>query len=246
MLAAVPDGVALLVAWYLPVPSLEALRLASVRWVRLATHDALWDAAATLRWEGKQLETAAPLIAAQASSRDVYWSVEEDGKRCLITDDDVARLRWAFSDGSQLCDFGRDHRLRMSSGMGGADGFQWSIDEESRAVMIANFPAHEVKRLENWGWVMKNEFIFIISVAMDGDEEAAPCGAAAAAEVRAAFDDACSGAGDAAAPLTSGDTAAGVLNHILRLLAVARRGRGLVPHGGGGGGVDGLRDAAGR
>ena len=108
----------------------------------------------------------------------------------------------------------------------------WSIDEEGQLI-VAHFPPHTVERLPNWGWVMKNQFIFIIEAAVETENmETVTINPSA---VRALFDAACRGAGAQAATLETEDTsttagrASSVLNLILGRLLAAREGRGMLP-----------------
>ena len=39
----------------------------------------------------------------------------------------------------------------------------WSINPNG-TIQISHFPEHFVERLPSWGWVIKNQFIFIISI----------------------------------------------------------------------------------
>jgi len=190
------------------------------------------------------MTTAQPLaerlIAEGEPWRSIYWAVEADGSRCAITKDEIVRLSWAFSDAVQLCDFRADGTLHMT-GVGGPSGLPWSIDERTHGasevrnnqLIVAHFPPHTVERLPNWGWVMKNQFIFIIEAAVETENmETVTINPSA---VRALFDAACRGAGARAAPLETEDTsttagrATSVLNLILGRLLAAREGRGMLP-----------------
>ena len=241
-----PNGVCYLIEWFASIRDLEALRLVSPKWRHLAEHDALWQSAATKRWgeSGRRMTTAQPLaerlIAEGEPWRSIYWAVEADGSRCAITKDEIVRLSWAFSDAVQLCDFRADGTLHMT-GVGGPSGLPWSIDEEGQLI-VAHFPPHTVERLPNWGWVMKNQFIFIIEAAAVGTSTSSSASAEnmetvtiEPSAVRALFDAACRGAGARAAPLETEDTsttagrATSVLNLILGRLLAAREGRGMLP-----------------
>ena len=227
-----PNGVCYLIEWFASIRDLEALRLVSPKWRHLAEHDALWQSAATKRWgeSGRRMTTAQPLaerlIAEGEPWRSIYWAVEADGSRCAITKDEIVRLSWAFSDAVQLCDFRADGILHMTNIRA-----TWSIDEGQ--LIVAHFPPHTVERLPNWGWVMKNQFIFIIEAAVETENmETVTINPSA---VRALFDAACRGAGAQAAPLETEDTsttagrASSVLNLILGRLLAAREGRGMLP-----------------
>ena len=227
-----PNGVCYLIEWFASIRDLEALRLVSPKWRHLAEHDALWQSAATKRWgeSGRRMTTAQPLaerlIAEGEPWRSIYWAVEADGSRCAITKDEIVRLSWAFSDAVQLCDFRADGILHMTNIRA-----TWSIDEGQ--LIVAHFPPHTVERLPNWGWVMKNQFIFIIEAAVETENmERVTINPSA---VRALFDAACRGAGAQAAPLETEDTsttagrASSVLNLILGRLLAAREGRGMLP-----------------
>ena len=171
-LADVPDEVCLAcVIFALPLHALESLRAVNRRWRALGSSSLPWQRLAATRWRGKSMASCCPLVtrlqAEGAPWRDVFWAVERDGARQTITEQELCRLRWGFSDRRQECDFtmreGPDgtivRRLRMPL----HGEMDWSFNPNG-TLQISHFPEHVVERLDNWGWVIKNQFIFILSL----------------------------------------------------------------------------------
>jgi hypothetical protein len=193
-----PDEMCLGVAFHLQLHEVETLRAVSRRFAGDRPLCFRYQQLAAGRWRHKQMGTARPLLrrlleeeqSGRTTWRDIFWRVESDGVRGRITEEELVRLRWAFSDGAQTCDFRRDaatgeRTLRMQH----HGEMPWRIND-NHAVEISRFPEHVVERLPSWGWVIKNQFIFIISIeekeAEDEDEAEEEDGSGASQDAAAA------------------------------------------------------------
>ena len=145
------------------------MRCVSQRWRFLSSHKVIWKRLTQLLTLGKQQSIVQPLMQTLKTSsssnnsinwRDVYWNLTVDGKRSRITEAELVSLSWAFSDGERTVSFQSNNTLKME----GYPEMIWSINPENGAVIIHNFPEHQVERLTNFGWVLKNQFIFILTI----------------------------------------------------------------------------------
>ena len=167
-LGKIPDAVGIHLLTYLSLHELERMRGVSIRWMNLADHDLLWKRLVSLLVVDKQPSVVSSMLLSHMTQkkkdtnmswRRVYWQLDADGVRTNITEEEICRLHWAFSDGERLCDFQPNHTLKME----GFGKLVWRLNVKN-AVVINDFPDHIVERLPNWGWVMKNAHIYILTV----------------------------------------------------------------------------------
>ena len=232
-----PDEMCLAIVFCLELHEAETMRIVSRRFAR--DNPLCYQRLAASRWRGKHMSTVRPLLrrllddveAGVKTWREVFWRVESDGARDRITEDELVRLRWAFSDGAQTCDFRKDPATgERTLHMQFHGEMPWSIND-NHAIQISRFPEHIVERLPNWGWVIKNQFIFILSIeenSADGDhalrcsEEArSPGQGESQRAINEAFLRAAREAGRAAAPLATGRSLVQRILHTLFLQAHA-------------------------
>merc|ERR1719362_2440619 len=89
----------------------EAAMLVSSHFRSSAMSDFHWRKWALTCWADRQLDTFSPKIKEAKETdyrcgwRKLYWDSLEDSKRETLTDDELTRLFWVFSDGEQICDF---------------------------------------------------------------------------------------------------------------------------------------------
>ena len=166
-----PDDVVLFTLSYISPSDLQAAAWVATQFLGLAGHGLLWRRAALSRWRNKQMDTAGPLLDTLRREkrpwREIYREMNVDGERAVLSEEELCRLTWSFIDGREHCDFRRDGSLMMEL----SGEFSWSMEEDSdgvRYIQIANFPPHYIERTANWGWVIKNKFIYIISIAGRG------------------------------------------------------------------------------
>ena len=248
MFAALPDEMCMCVILHLSLHETETIRAVSHRFLKLATTPLPYQAMAARRWAQKDMTTARPLVEALLKKerdgsitwRDIFWAVESDGARARITEEELVRLRWVFSDGRQTCDF----RIDSASGrrtlvMQLHGEMPWSINS-NHTVQISRFPEHVVERLQSWGWVIKNQYIFMISINEGyeiADAASAPSGTHASDttlgtvvanmspdDINMAFLQAARQAGSAAAPVTSQPLTSSIhrIHSILRAVMFAQ------------------------
>ena len=172
------DDVCYLTLTFCSLHELELMRGVSIRWRSLSSSNILWERLSKLLTLGKQTSVVNPLLKHLKERcknndnskpydtywREIYWALDADSVRTRLTEEEIVRLNWAFSDGQRLCHFNADKTLDME----GYPKMTWSIKDHNNggrsAVMIHTFPEHIVERLANWGFVMKNRFIYMITV----------------------------------------------------------------------------------
>jgi hypothetical protein len=164
----VPDGLGIYLLTFLSLHELEYMRSISNRWTHLSDHDVLWKRMVDLLLVDKQKSIANSMLMNVKKKyntwRQIYWQLDKDGVRQIITEEEIVQFQWAFSDGERLCNFHENHALKME----GFGKLVWNLkvgkDNKSCAVVINDFPDHIVCRKPNWSWVMKNQYIYIITV----------------------------------------------------------------------------------
>ena len=242
--ASFPDELCLSVTFHLQLHEVETLRAVSRRFAQDRPLCFRYQQLAATRWRDKHKTTMRPLLtrllqaerAGRMTWRDIFWRIESDGARDEITEDEVVRLRWVFSDGTQTCDFRKDAITgEKTLHMQHHGVMPWRINDNA-TIQISRFPEHVVERLPSWGWVIKNQFIFIISI--EGEAHGGGGGADSSAalssphaqnhaasemtpsQINAAFLAAARRAGTAAAPLESGPLGQGpsIIHRILHAM----------------------------
>ena len=209
------DDVCYLTLTFCSLHELELMRGVSIRWRSLSSSNILWERLSKLLTLGKQPSVVGPLLKQLKERcknngnsktydtywREIYWALDADSVRTHLTEEEIVRLTWAFSDGQRLCHFNADKTLDME----GYPKMTWSIKEYNNgarsAVMIHTFPEHIVERLANWGFVMKNRFIYMITVDGHSSPASDKSSLQSTGEINKAFEAARKLAGPRAKPL---------------------------------------------
>ncbi|KAI8810351.1 hypothetical protein BJ742DRAFT_801565 [Cladochytrium replicatum] len=108
--------------------------------------------------------------------QQTYWTALEDGKRQMITYEELISLKWYWfwrytTDNSwdngpsrySIVEFRRD---RTRGCVNPTD--RWPQDQTFRYrdnyIQVASFPEHEVRRRDDWGWAFCNPWVEYISI----------------------------------------------------------------------------------
>lgn len=169
---------------FLPLHTVENCRCVSTAFKRLVDRNELWGTFIRRRWKGKLIppfQTDARELYERASTRapipetfharQVFWETEFCNSRNKITEGELCENTWVFCDGVQVCDFqkgpGSPPARTLTTAMHGV--LPWALTHSGQ-LDIANFPRHSCERTTSWGWVIRNQHIFILSVARTTEE----------------------------------------------------------------------------